>query len=118
MPLLDSKTVTIATVQQPTAQGQISRVEYWNPSNNTWVTTAPTVQYGQAVGVRAYGKNIGSTSQWMYLVLNIKNPSGVVKGTKQSSTLLVDPNAEIYTDLTVVSDAAGQWTADIQLWSS
>jgi len=119
VPLLDTKTVNVATVLAAEVLGVIENIRYWNPLTQTYVTTAPTnVPFGSLVGVLATMRNTGALSQKMYMKFTLKRPDGSVKSTFDPATSpnTVAPNGTHDMGWTDFADQAGTWTEVIELY--
>ncbi len=116
--LVDSRSVTVATVVQPSVSGQITEVLYWNPKTSQFQNTAPTdVSLGGYVGVRVAYRNTGQIDQTMWVYFDFKRPNGTSAMSMWSTPVLLSPNSASFAEAKYISDAIGQWTCDIRLYA-
>lgn len=119
MPLLDSKTVNIATVVAAAASGVIENIRYYNPATDSYTTTMPTnVPMGSMVGCVATMRNTGSSNQSMYMKFTLKRPDGTVRSVLDLSNnrQTLAPNGTYDQGWKDYADQAGTWSMLIELY--
>lgn len=114
---LDSRTVDAAMVQAgqaPTPTGYIQQVVLFDPTAGAWVTTTPTVQKGQQMGVDVVGWNTSAYILSMSIVFTWTAPDGTT-GTNTSGPFNVSPNCGQGFYSYCNADQVGTYTCTIEL---
>lgn len=116
--IVDSRSVTVATVVQTSLSGQLTEVLYWNPRTSQFQSTQPTdVPLGNSIGVKAVFRNTGSAGQTMWVSFDFKRPNGTIAWSISSTPVLLSPNNTSFAEALYRTDIIGQWSCDIKLYA-
>jgi len=113
--------VTIATTIG-VLTARINHWYFWNPSTNSWVSSAPSVPIGLSIGIQPYAVNMSAVPLTVRLDITIIDPGGA-KTTMNGSPVILEvdtqnPKAWAYWNFLWTAEKVGGYTVDITLYGA
>jgi len=113
--------VTIATTIG-VLTARINHWYFWNPSTNSWVSSAPSVPIGLSIGIQPYAVNMSAVPLTVRLDITIIDPGGA-KTTMNGGPVILEvgtqnPKAWAYWNFLWTTKKVGGYTVDITLYDA